>query len=106
MLNEKQKQKLKKNWGVLADTLECLAEVRVYDPLSSWESYILAMNPEDEDEIFCIIKGCNVEACQWRLTEMQAMHNSGGDHVKVDKEYKPRKASEIYKILTRNLYAT
>lgn len=97
MLNKKQLEKLKANWGSKAEALDCFAEVRIYDPLSSWECYILAVNPEEEDEIICIISGTHVEVCVWNLN--LRLFNSNGEKPHVDTEYRPRLASEVLKKL-------
>ena len=100
MLNIKQQEKLKANWGEKASSMACMAEVRVYDPLSPWECYIYAMNPDDEDEICCIIKGFFVEVCEWRLSELASHFNAHGEAPEVDKEYRPRRAAELFKKLS------
>ncbi len=100
MLNTNQLDKLKSNWGEKAESMACMAEVRVYDPLSSWECYIYALNPQDEDEISCIIKGFTVEVCDWRLSEMFKHFNSHGEPPEIDVEYRPRRAAELFKYLS------
>jgi len=104
MLNSAQIDKLKANWGQKADSLACYAEVRVYDPLSFWECYIFAMNPEDDDEIECIVKvgkdqPASVE--KWFMTNIKGLFNSHGEGVQVDDEYRPRRAAELFKQLSR-----
>lgn len=101
MLNDRQKEKLKASWGDKASSMACMAEVRVYDPLSPWECYIYAMNPEDEDEICCLIKGFFVEVTEWRLSEIASRFNANGEPVEVDYEYRPRRAAELFKILNQ-----
>jgi len=99
MLTIQKKKKLIANWGDEAEAMECTAEVRVYDPLSSWECYIYALNPENEDEIWCIVKGFFVEVSKWSLQELFSRYNTEGELVQVDDEYVPRHVSEIYRIL-------
>jgi hypothetical protein len=101
MINLKQKEKLMASWGEKASSMACMAEVRVYDPLSPWECYIYALNPEDEDEICCIIKGFFVEVCDWRLSELSNRYNADGERVQIDYEYRPRRAAELFKILNQ-----
>lgn len=101
MLHHEVREILMNNWGEKADSMACLAEVRVYDPLSSWECYIYAMNPEDEDEIACIIAGFEVEVCDWRLSELNSVFNETGDTPELDTEYRPRRAAELFKWLTK-----
>lgn len=100
MLNPHQKQKLMKSWGEKADSMACLAEVRVFDPLSSWECYIYAINPDDEDEISCIINGFELEVSTWSMKSLEASFNEHGEHPIIDKEYRPRQAVDLFKILT------
>ncbi len=101
MLNYNQKQKLMSNWGEKANSMSCNVELKVYDPLSSWECFVYALNPEDEDEICCIIRGFGVEVCLWSLTELSERYNVEGEYAEVDYEYRPRKASEVFKILNQ-----
>jgi hypothetical protein len=99
MLTAEQIKRLKANWGDNAEALNCRAEVRVYDPLSKWECYMLAMDPADDDTIHCIIKGFGVELCMWSMTELKRMHNQHGEGPVVDHDYRPRSAIEILKML-------
>lgn len=101
MISHSQREKLKASWGDKASSMACMAEVRVYDPLSPWECYIYAMNPDNEDEICCIIKGFFVEVCEWRLSEIASRFNANGEPVEVDHEYRPRRAAELFKILNQ-----
>lgn len=99
MLSNLQKENLFKSWGEIADSMQCKAEVRVYDPLSSWECYIYALNPEDEDEMCCVINGFYVEAIKWRLSDLFSYYNMHGEAAEIDYEFRPREIGEIYKIL-------
>lgn len=81
--------------------MECNAEVRVFDPLSPWECYIFALNPADDDEIACIIRGFGVEVTTWSLNKMELLFNIQGEAPQIDSEYRPRQAREVYKQLTR-----
>jgi len=81
--------------------------VRVYDPLSSWECYIYSLNPEDDDEVDCIVKVSDKQPAsieRWFLTNIKSLFNSHGEHVEVDKEFRPRKADELFKILNKDYY--
>ncbi len=100
MLTTKQLEKLKASWGEKASSMACMCEVRIYDPLSPWSCYIYAVNPDDEDEISCIITGFEVETCTWRLSELTSRFNAEGEPPQVDYEYRPRRAAELFKILS------
>jgi hypothetical protein len=97
----KQKEKLKASWGEKASSMACMAEVKVYDPLSPWACYIYALNPDDEDEICCIIKGFVIEACEWRLSELARRFNCEGEGVQIDHSFRPQLASKLFKILNQ-----
>lgn len=99
MVTEDRKNRLKSSWGDKAESMNCYVEVRVFDPRSSWECYIYAMNPEDEDEICCIIKGFFVEVSAWKMSELANRFNSEGDNLQIDYSYNPRKAVEELKRL-------
>ncbi len=105
VLNKQTIDKLKSSWGDKATSMACMAEVRVYDPLSSWECFIFAMNPEDEDEIECIVKVSkhqppSVE--RWFVTNIKGLFNQEGEGVEVDKEYRPRRTAELFKKLSEH----
>lgn len=75
----------------------------MYDPLSSsWECYIYAVNPEDEDEVLCIINCFDVTTDKCSLKELSSMFNSQGEGLQIDHEYRPRNAQVLYKILQEN----
>lgn len=103
-IDSKQSAKLKDNWGAKAESLQCQAELRVYDPLSDWQCYIYAMNPDNENEIMCLISGGkNIEpvTVDWTLYEMSLLYNSHGEGVEIDTEYRPRQTAELFKMLNR-----
>ncbi len=104
MINETQMIKLFKNWGENAESMACLAEVRFFDPLSKWECYIYALNPENVDDIACIIKWHQVEVCNWKLSQLLRLYNEHGECPIVDTEYRPRRASELFKKLNEGNY--
>lgn len=99
-ISHKQKEKLKHNWGEKAEAMNCQAEVRFYDPLSAWECYVFALNPENEDEIACLVNGFYVEVCDWRLSELAKHYNTEGEHPMFDQEYRPRNVAQLFKKLS------
>ena len=103
MLNDTQIEKLKSNWGARAETLACYAEVRLFDPCSSWQCFIIAINPNDEDEINCIISTnlkASPEVILWTLSGVYSLFNSQGEGVEVDQSYRPIRAAELFKKLS------
>ncbi len=103
MLTNQTKKKLKANW-LLAESMDCNAEARVYDPGSPWECYIFAMNPEEENEIWCIINGFDVEITLYYINSLFEMFNAKGESPIIDEEFRPRHAGQIYKKLTEGNY--
>ena len=79
--------------------MNCRAEVKYFHPASSWECYILAMNPQDEDEIKCIINGFTVELCTWSLKELLDTYHYDGEYVIQDQEFTPILALTLFKRL-------
>ena len=106
-LNQKQLEKLKANWGARAQALACYAEIRVYDPLSNWECYLLAVNPNDDNELNCIIstnKWASPNVSDWTLDELNMLYNSAGESPVIDEEYRPVWAFELFKKLGKLNY--
>jgi len=100
MLSEAIIATLKSNWGDRATCMACFAEVKFIDELSGWSCYILAMNPDNEDEIACIVKGFDVELCTWSLRELKQSYNSIGEAPCIDLEYRRVRALELFKRLS------
>ena len=94
-LSSTQRKRLLNNWGDRAECMDCQAIVRVYDPGSSWECYIYAMNPEYPDEIRCLIHGFDIEASDWLLSDMILMYNRSGSTLIVDQEYRPQHLTQL-----------
>lgn len=102
MINASQREKLKASWGEKAESMQCYAEVRVFDLSSAWECYIYALNPEDDDEVRCIVKvSRHAEACAipWHLKDILSLYTQSGEGVEVDKEYRPMRTAELFKKL-------
>lgn len=63
-------------WSDRAEALDCYVMGRVYDPASNWECYVLAQNPMDDNEIYCLIAGESIEQCFWSWDEISACFNA------------------------------
>lgn len=77
------------------------AMLKYFDRLSPWACYIIAINPNDHDEIACIINGHEVEQCEWRMSELLRCYNAYGESPKLDPEFYKTKVDT----LIRNLNA-
>lgn len=87
---------LKKNWGSKADALDCYAEVKFIDHLSTWRCYIFAMD-ENEEMVQCLLysDAMGVEIYTESMQNIQAMYNEEGEHPSLDKEFRRTRVSEI-----------
>lgn len=99
MITPAQREKLLANWGEKAEAMACKAEVKLHDRLSEYECYIYALNPDDEDEILCIINGIDLEVTSWRISDLATRFNADGEGLSQDREYKPRMAAQLFKTL-------
>jgi hypothetical protein len=102
MLNETQKAKLMLNWGAKAAAMACYAEIRLYDPISGFVCYLLALDPDDEQTAHCMIVSSaearpNVET--WTLQELAELYNEHGEGLQLDEEYRPKHAAQLFKQL-------
>lgn len=100
MLNFMIKEALKKNWGEKANTLNCFAEVKLIDPLSSWCCYIFAMD-ESEENIASILysDAIGVEIYNGCIYDIQSMYNEEGEHPIVDEEFRRTRVTALLKRL-------
>jgi hypothetical protein len=101
MILPNQVRALMQNWGDKAQALDCLAYTRFYDPLSSWECYIYAVNPEDPDEILCIIHGEFTSVEVWNIKALFTLFNAHGENLLLDQEYVAQNVRTILNNLAR-----
>jgi hypothetical protein len=102
MISEKIKQALLSNWGAKADAMDCYAEVKFIDPITHWACYIYAMNPDNDDDIACLVYddiANRVEVCDWSMNELLNTYNREGEYPQIDHGYIRMKASELLKKL-------
>lgn len=100
MINAKIKEQLKKNWGEKATALDCYAEVKLIDPLSSWACYIFAMD-ESEEVVHCLLysDAIGVEIYTQCMYDIQSMYNEEGEHPVVDQEFRRTRVTELLRRL-------
>lgn len=98
MIDQAMKKRLMNNFGEKADSMECKAEVVLYDPASSWVCYLYSLDPSDGDTVDCLINtAVDTFIMKGSLQELELLYNNEGDGIKIDKEYRPRQVSQIYK---------
>lgn len=101
MLSESEKNRLKSNWGERAEALACNAEIKLFDPLSSWECYFLAIDPMDEDNAKVIIvdEDRQVLVTDASVQDLFGKWNGQGEFMEIDPQFVPRTASSLFKVL-------
>jgi hypothetical protein len=100
VLSHKHKEALKKNWGEKAEALDCYAEVKLIDPLSSWACYIFAMD-KNEELIQCLLysDAIGVEIYTQYISDVCSMYNEEGENPLIDEEFRRMRVKEIIRRL-------
>lgn len=95
--------RLKKNWGDRHESLACNAEARLYDCFDEWACYLIAINPENENEVFCIIVDHDLSpkvfTAQTEMIYLLHKWDREGGPMILDESFIPRKADTLFKIL-------
>jgi len=99
MLTTYVQQRLQANWGDKAESMDCRVEAVLCDYCSGWRCYLYAQNPEDPDEFKAILKGYGVQTAEVYMSSLVTMYNREGEPLQVDYEFRPRKASILFKQL-------
>lgn len=101
-ISEEEKRRLKSFWGAKAEAWECSALIRYRDNLTGWACYVCAMNPEDEDNILCLIPYEPLQLREWTFTELLLCFNINGEYIERDMEFRPMRLKELIKKLRGN----
>lgn len=74
-------------WFERAEALDCFVLKRIYDPASKWECYVLAENPLNTDEIYCLLVAESIELCFWTYREIACCYNAFFEHPILDVDF-------------------
>lgn len=97
------KDRLKSNWGDRMHAMACYAEVKIIDPKERWGVYVLAMNPEDEDQVFVLYDRVDpLEPEIYSFRDLCADFNDEGEYPIIDNEYRRVWTAELFKRLGGN----
>ena len=98
---EDRKKALLRNWGPMAESLDCVAEIKVIDQREHWACYVFAMNPENEDEIACLFhdKLGGIEIWDWSWHELCQLYDGEGEYPMLDPEYRRIRVTALLKRL-------
>jgi len=96
------KQVLWKNWELRETPYDLKAEIRLHIPLTGWEAYLIALNPENDDECIALV---NTPENGWICEEtafwgFETLVQNSDEQI-IDKEYRPRLVKELIKILNK-----
>jgi hypothetical protein len=97
VLTEAIKERLKANWDARALNMQCHAEACITQEDAYLTYWLLAMNPQDEDEVIVLGNGFAEFPFTLNLPETLADFEAGDHPFTLDKEFKRQSASEIYK---------
>lgn len=95
------KQLLWKNWELRETPYDCMAEIRLYDPTRDWEVYLIALDPEDDEQCIILVH----EEDGWKCVEtalwgFESLVNNT-ETTKVDLDWRPRLVRELMKVLKK-----
>ena len=90
--------RLKANWVDKADALDCYAEIKYYDPLSSWCCYVFAMDEYEETiSVLLYSNALGAEITKMNVEDLSYMYNENGEPPVIDGEFRRKKVTEILK---------
>jgi hypothetical protein len=100
LLSQSVKSRLKSNWGEKSAALDCYAEAKLIDPLSSWACYLFAMD-NNEEMIECLLysDSMGVEIHTESLEEIFQRYNEQGENPVIDTEYRRTRVVELLRRL-------
>ena len=83
--------------------MNCFAELKVHDTLSSWCCYVFAMN-DDETIVHCILysDAMGLEIATQSIQEIFSRYNQHGEFPVVDTEFRRMKVFHLIEKLQKN----
>jgi hypothetical protein len=102
LLDDKTIEKLKAAWKDNEEPWQAYCLVKLYDPLSHWQCYLLAIDPLDEEWAYGLL--VNEEGDFWGMNLIDlpsalASYNREGELMEIDNAFRPIQALELFKIL-------
>ena len=105
MMNETLKGALLQNWEH-AHELNTFVEARVYDQASICEWYLIAMNPDNNDEIAAIVCKDTIELEMININDLLTTLNSEGLPLVWDEHFRRDKGLKIWSRLKKQRNGT
>jgi len=75
---------------------EQLVVAKFFDPTGGWTWYLMNQDPEDQDYLWGIVDGFEVEAGSFSLSELQTFRGRFGLGIERDLHFKPQPAKVIW----------
>lgn len=72
---------------------------KFFDPTGSWTWYLMNQDPDDNDYLWGIVKGNEVEVGSFSLSELTKFRGRLGIGIERDMYFKPMKAKDVLKAL-------
>ncbi len=72
---------------------------KFFDPLSGWKWYLMNQDPEDNDYLWGIVKGADIEIGSFSLSELANHRGAFGLGIERDKFFSARPAREVWDAL-------
>lgn len=91
--------KARKQYPLGSDMDKQMVVAKFFDPTGSWTWYLMNQDPNDQDYLWGIVKGFEVECGSFSLSELQNMKLQFGLGIERDLYFKPMNAHELYKKL-------
>ena len=99
MLMTKEISKLAIKQYPLGSDMNQMIVGKFFDPTGSWTWYLMNQDPDDNDYLWGIVKGFEVEMGSFSLSELQSVKGAFGLGIERDKYFEPRKAEDVWKDL-------
>lgn len=94
-------EELKTAWNK-ADMLEVFALFRIDDPAGGLTFYVLAVDPDDEDQMMCIVDSpVSLEVTAVNMKDVFALHDNEGNKARIDPGFRPINAYTLFNKLRK-----
>ena len=100
LLTKEITKKAQKQYDKGSDMDEQMVVAKFFDPMGSWTWYLMNL-ADDGDYAWGIVKGHEVEAGSFSISELQQIKRLFGLGIERDMYFEPMKASDVFDKLNR-----
>ena len=94
-------KKATKQYTKGSDMDEQMVVAKFFDPMGSWTWYLMNMQDETGNYAWGIVKGHEIEAGSFSVSELQQIKRPFGLGIERDMYFEPMKASDVFNKLNR-----